>query len=92
MPKIETTTDFTIECAKIENITGNRGMVAVEIKDGYIWPDHEKYVVKRLRKNYYFISYNGESISPALDYENLNSFMIGYKNCKEVIFSKLNSI
>ena len=46
MPKIETTTDFTIECAKIENITGNRGMVAVEIKDGYIWPDHEKYVVR----------------------------------------------
>ena len=42
----ETTTDFTIECAKIENITGNRGMVAVEIKDGYIWPDHEKDVVR----------------------------------------------
>ena len=49
MPKIETTTDFTIECAKIENITGNRGMVAVEIKDGYIWPDHEKDVVKTFK-------------------------------------------
>ena len=44
--KKETTTDFTIECAKIENITGNRGMVAVEIKEGYIYPQHEKYVVK----------------------------------------------
>ena len=47
--KQETTTDFTIECAKIENITGNRGMVAVEIKDGYIWPDHEKDVVKTFK-------------------------------------------
>lgn len=46
MPKIETTTDFTIECAKIENITGNRGMIAVEIKDGYIYPQHEKDVVR----------------------------------------------
>ena len=44
--KQETTTDFTIECAKIENITGNRGMVAVEIKEGYIWRHHEKYVVR----------------------------------------------
>ena len=47
---------------------------------------------KRIKKNYYFLSHNGESISPVLDYENLNSFMIGYKNCKEVISSKLNSI
>ena len=47
---------------------------------------------KRVRKNYYFISYNGESISPALNYENLNSFMIGYKNCKKIVLSQLNSI
>ena len=44
--KQETTTDFTIECAKIESITGNRGMVTVEIKEGYIYPQHEKYVVR----------------------------------------------
>lgn len=47
---------------------------------------------KRIKKNYYFLSHNGESISPVLDYENLNSFIIGYKNCKEVILSQLNSI
>ena len=47
---------------------------------------------KRIKKNYYFLSYNGESISPVLDYGNLNSFMIGYENCKKIVLSQLNSI
>ena len=44
--KQETTTDFTIECSKVEKITSSRGMVAIEIKDGYIYPQHEKEVVR----------------------------------------------
>ena len=46
MTATKTTTNFTIECEKIENITAHRGMIGIEIKEGYIWPHHEKYVVR----------------------------------------------
>ena len=47
---------------------------------------------KRKKKNYYFLSRGGETISPVLDYGNLNSFMIGYKNCKKILLNQFNLI
>ena len=48
LPKLgmENQTDFTVECSKIESITADHGMVSIKVKEGYIWPDHEKDVVK----------------------------------------------
>ena len=46
MTATKTTTNFTIECEKIENITAHRGVIGIEIKEGYIWPHHEKDVIK----------------------------------------------
>lgn len=39
---------------------------------------HEKYQEdKRKTAKMYFLTYNGTSISPVLDYENMNHFILG---------------
>lgn len=45
---------------------------------------HEKFQEDRRKTvKMYFATKNGASVSPVLDYENLNSFLLGWINCKK---------
>jgi hypothetical protein len=44
---------------------------------------------KRRTVNKYFASYKGISVSPPLDYEQLNHFFMGWNNCQKATL-KLN--
>jgi hypothetical protein len=40
-----------------------------------------RYSEDERKKHTYFLTLNGISISPCLDYSNLNHFMLGWNNC-----------
>lgn len=43
---------------------------------------HEKFTQdKRKTVKTYFLTQNGTTVSPVLDYENMNCFLLGWRNC-----------
>lgn len=45
---------------------------------------------KRRTKKQYYATHNGKTVSPRLDYENLNHFILGWIKAAEHIKNKLN--
>lgn len=60
----------------LQNFATNLGLIVYE----YYFQDKRK-------SNKYFLSANGISVSPVFDYENLNSFMIGWSR-----FNQFNNL
>lgn len=54
---------------------------------------HEKFEQdKRKTTKRYFLTLNGTSVSPVLDYENMNAFLLGWLNCtKHVVNTPKNA-
>lgn len=49
------------------------------------------YLYEDKRKNIKYVALldNTKSISPALDYENMNHFLLGYSRCMNLLITKL---
>lgn len=70
------------EIEALQNAGNNVGLVI-----------HEKYQEdKRRTVNKYFATLDGISISPVLDYENLNYFILGYIKASTIINKQINSV
>ena len=70
------------ELQALQNAGNNVGLVI-----------HEKYQEdKRRTVNKYFATLDGISISPVLDYENLNYFILGYIKASTIINKQINSV
>ena len=62
---------MTTEIEALQNFASTLGMKV-----------HEKYFEdKRRTSKKYFLMMGSNSVSPVLDYENLNHFMLGWSNC-----------
>jgi len=65
------------EIQALQNAVFNTGTAGLEVKQKII-PD------KRVKTGAYYLTLNGTCISPVLDYENLNHFILGFSKAKSI--------
>ena len=66
---------MTTEIEALQNFADTLGMKV-----------HERYFDdKRRTAKKYFLMRDGHSVSPTLDYENLNHFMLGWNDCLKYV-------